>query len=126
MAKNQPLTLVQPSTTNRSPPRQLGASGVELWRTVQSQFAIDDAGGVELLTLACETLDLAAALAASIERDGVTVYTNRGSPKPNPAVKDLIGARALTARLLQRLGITDEVVKPAPGRPPQPTGWTGD
>ena len=116
MPKHPPLSLVCPPTTDRSPPRQLGSHGRQLWDTVQNEYGIDDVGGRELLQQACAAVDLIEALGAAIARDGAVVY-GRSGPKVHPAVKEQISARALAVRTLQRLGITDEVVKPAAGRP---------
>ena len=52
------------------PPRTLGAHGLELWERVQSEYAIEDAGGIEVLAQACLALDRAEALAARINAEG--------------------------------------------------------
>ena len=93
--KNPPLSLVLPGATNSEPPRKLGRHGRKLWDTVQHEYGIHDVGGVELLAQAAGVLDLIEALSAAIERDGSVVY-GRNGPKSHPAVKDLIGARALS------------------------------
>ena len=86
MAKNPTLSLVSPPATDRSPPRQLGSHGRQLWDEVQRQYGIDDVGGRELLAQACGALDLVEALGEAIARDGAIVYTTRGVPRAHPAV----------------------------------------
>ena len=90
-------------------------------RPLQAEYAIRDSGGVELLCLACESLDRASALAACIDADGLTIRT-RTSVKAHPALRDELAARALVARLLTRLGVTTEPTKAA-GRPGGFASW---
>jgi hypothetical protein len=51
------------------------------------EYVIDDVGGLELLTLACQALDRAEALRAAIDRDGAVIKV-RGVPKSHPALRD--------------------------------------
>jgi hypothetical protein len=113
--KPPPLTLVGPDTTGTQPPRTLGKSGGNLWRTLTANYRFDDVGGLELLTQLCGAIDRIEALAERIRADGEVIYV-RGVPRVHPALKDETQLRALIARLLQRLGLTVEAVKPV-GRP---------
>ena len=61
---------MKPPRTRLEPPRPLGHHGRELWDTIQSEFFLEDAAGIEILAQACAALDLAEALAAQIARDG--------------------------------------------------------
>jgi len=71
-----PLAMVQPSPpTPVPPPRKLGQPGLGLWNSIQSEFRIEDCGGVELLMQACLAADRAEALAARIDEDGETIHT---------------------------------------------------
>jgi hypothetical protein len=105
------------------PPRKLGEAGLALWHAVQSEFAITDIGGVELLMQACLAADRAQALTTRIDQDGETMHTQHGL-KAHPCLKDELAARSFIVRTLQRLGITDEVIRPV-GRPPKSVGWRG-
>ena len=111
----------KPATPN--PPRKLGEPGMELWNTVQREYAITDCGGTELLMQACLAADRAAALAAVIDQDGERIHTKSGI-RSHPCLRDELAARSFIVRTLQRLGITDEIVQPI-GRPPRPFGWKG-
>ena len=118
---NSSLTIVEPSTfTPIAPPRKLGEAGQALWDVVQNEFRIEDCGGVELLMQACLAADRAEALAARIDRDGETLQTTMGL-KAHPCLKDELAARSFICRTLQRLGITDEAIRPI-GRPPRSFG----
>jgi len=118
-----PLTLVGPTSTAISPPRKLGEHGLCLWNAVQSEYRIDDAGGIELLAQACAASDRVEALAERINADGEVVQTRSG-PKAHPALRDELAGRAFVCRTLERLGVTLETVKPI-GRPPKSYRWTG-
>jgi hypothetical protein len=123
-AKTPPLATIEPSSsTSVPPPRKLGEPGLALWNSIQSEFRIEDCGGVELLMQACLAADRAEALAARIDDDGETIHTKQGL-KAHPCLKDELAARAFIVRTLQRLGITDEVIKPI-GRPSRGLGWRG-
>jgi hypothetical protein len=113
-----PLTVVDPRPTIRPPPRKLGDPGLSLWNAIQSEYRIDDAGGVELLAQACGAVDRIEALAARIAVDGEVIDTTKG-PKPHPALRDELAARSFVCRTLERLGLSLEAVKPR-GRPPGP------
>jgi hypothetical protein len=115
------LTIVGSGATAPPPPRALGPHGQCLWDRVQREYYIVDCGGVELLCLACQALDRAESLSAAIAEQGQTLCTRTGV-RAHPALRDEIANRALVARLLSKLGIAVEPIKP-PGRPPKPSGW---
>lgn len=123
MTKSSPLTVVPSSLTGPQPSRPLAEHGRALWDSIQRDYCIGDAGGVELLALACQELDRAEALAAQIDRDGLTLRTKSGW-RANPLLREELSARAFVARTLQRLGLNLEVIG-KPGRPGMPVGgWT--
>ena len=94
---------------------------MSLWARITSEYNIEDAGGRELLTLACQQLDRAEALRQQIDAEGEVVQTRNG-PKDHPALRHELAARAFVAKTLLRLGLNVEPVRPAPGRP---AGWMG-
>jgi hypothetical protein len=106
------------------PSRPLGKHGAALWKSITAEYGIEDAGGAELLTEACQTLDRAEELAAAIKRDG-PVIRYKGAIKDHPAIKHELAARSFVVRTLQRLGLDVEALKPV-GRPPSPLGWKPD
>ena len=121
--KPPPFTIVgKGAESPPNPPQKLGEAGESLWFRVQSEFRIVDVGGQELLLQACLAADRVAELAAIIDADGARVMTKAG-PKDHPCLKHELAARAFICRTLQRLGITDEVIKPV-GHPTRPTSWT--
>ena len=107
------------------PPRPLGEAGSSLWGRIQGEFFITDSGGLEILCQACQLLDTAEDLSARIAADGLTVPACSGGLRSHPLLKDMLGARALVVRTLQKLGITEEPVK-GMGRPSRGVGWRPD
>jgi hypothetical protein len=82
-----------------------------------SEYQIADVGGLELLRQACLTSDRVEELRAAIDADGPTVRTKNG-PKAHPALRDELHGRAFICRVLEKLGVTVEPLKPI-GRPPK-------
>src|SRR5262245_54318022 len=115
-----PLRLV-PATgaTDVAPPRKLGDHGTSLWNRITSEYEITEAGGRELLVLACQQLDRAEALKAQIDAEGEIVQSRHG-PRDHPALRHELQARAFVAKTLLRLGLNVEPLRPVPGRP---AGW---
>lgn len=107
-----PSTPPQPG----APPRPLGKHGMALWRSVTAEYAIEDAGGVELLCMACSALDRAEACREQIDRDGETIRTKTTGLKDHPVLKHELANRAFVVRTLGRLGLDVEAIKPV-GRP---------
>jgi len=116
-----PLSIVSGAKVGVEPPRPLGRHGHALWQRVQAEYGITDVGGVELLAQVCQAEDRAEQLADVVARDGHTIYTRAGVPKSHPAIRDELACRAFIVRVLERLGLNVEAIKP-PGRPPGNTG----
>ena len=88
-----PLTVVDPGSNLPPPPRTLGRHGTDLWRSIMTEYHIDDPGGQELLAEACVALDRAEELGEQIGADGAIVHTRSGA-KPHPALAAELAARA--------------------------------
>jgi hypothetical protein len=63
------LTVIDGQRSSK-PTRKLGRHGSTLWRNIIDEFEIDDAGGLEMLSLACQQLDRAESCRARIDADG--------------------------------------------------------
>ena len=98
-------------------PRKLGVHGAAMWAAIHAHYLIDDAGGTQILCLACQCIDRAEHLAELIAKDGAVTKLKGGILKEHPALKHETANRALCARLLKSLGLDVEAIKP-PGRPP--------
>jgi len=110
------LRVVTSEPTAPKPARKLGEHGTLLWKSIMAEYEIADAGGLEMLTLACQQLDSAESLRAQIEEDGVMVK-GKNALREHPCLRHELHARAFVARTLQRLGLDVEAIKPQ-GRPP--------
>lgn len=107
----------QPEVCAPEPPERLEETGLRLWRHVMSQYALDDAGGLEMLAQACTAADRAERCRRAINEDGEVIRAKTGL-KDHPLLKHETAARALAVRTLARLGLDLEPVRPTAGRPP--------
>lgn len=98
-----------------TPPRTLGQHGLALWKAVQAEYAVEDAGGVELLAQACAALDRAEDCREQIDRDGSVTRTKAGL-RDHPLLKHELANRAFVTRAIGRLGLDVEAVRSV-GRP---------
>ena len=119
--------LINPAPPGRDPPRTLLDPGRSLWNRIMAAYQIDDEGGRELLTLACEALDRAESLRQQIQRDGEVITTRMGI-RDHPALKHELANRSFVSKTLVRLGLDVEPVR-AIGRPGHGLGiestWRG-
>ena len=63
-----------PVQTGAKPTRTLGKHGGLPWRSVMSEYQIEDSGGIEMLTAACQQLDRAELLREQIDRDERAIF----------------------------------------------------
>lgn len=124
MRKTQkpPLKLVGATTTSTAanpfqPPLNLGTSGASAWTSIQNEYQISDAGGLELLNQMCAALDDITSYDEIISHDGIVIRTKTGT-RAHPLLKEKLSLRAFVTRTIQRLGLNIEVVRPTSGRPP--------
>jgi hypothetical protein len=99
------------------PPVPLRDAGRVLWQSVLEAYEFSDAASYTTLALAGQCLDRAEGLREAIDRDGIVVEGKNGR-MGNPLLRDENQARALCARLLSKLGLDLEPVRPSRGRPP--------
>jgi hypothetical protein len=118
------LSVVKSTEHTVKPPRKLGRHGGDLWQSITSEYDITDSASVEMLCLACQSLDRAESLRELIDRDGEIIKTKHG-PKEHPALRHEIAARSFVVRTLTKLGLSYEPVK-AVGRPNEGFGWKPD
>lgn len=100
---NPTLRVVEGIPTDpASPPADLGEAGSNLWRSIQTDFRVDDAPGWNMLLQICHAADIAEAA------------HERGM------LKDELAARAFVTRALHRLNFDVEPTRAHSGRPPGP------
>ncbi len=121
--KSQEPPLVAGSApTLADPPPTLREAGANLWRSIMAEYAITDSGGRAILEQACASADRAAECAAIIAEQGAVISTKHGL-KDHPLLRHETAARGLVGRLLARLGLDVEPLRPAAGRPGTGFGW---
>jgi hypothetical protein len=106
-----------------SPPCALGAAGQALWDRIMNDYAVTDAGGVELLSQAAQAADRVASLRRQIDETGELIPTRAGL-RDNPGLKHEIAARAFITRTICKLGLAVEPLRPGVGRPGATFGIT--
>jgi hypothetical protein len=83
---------------------------------VTSQYDMRDAAGTALLLSSCVALDRAEQLAERVAADGLVIRGPNGI-RTHPCGREELSARALSARLLAKLGLNFEPVRAHAGRP---------
>ncbi|WFU53022.1 hypothetical protein QA639_25455 [Bradyrhizobium pachyrhizi] len=115
------IAIYQPGTAPE-PPATLGEHGRKLWGDILADWDISNVSDLAILEQACQAHDRAERLRLLIAEQGEMLVTAAGSSKPNGCIALELQARALCARLIGKLHLTDEP-KRGPGRPPNPRGW---
>ena len=108
----------QPEPDDNGMPHDLGPDGARLWQRVQSEFDVQDIGGLTLLEQAARALDRAERCRRVIDDQGEAIKFKGGGVREHPLLRAELQNRALVARLISKLGIDLEPVK-AIGRPPK-------
>jgi hypothetical protein len=121
MVRKLAVVTGSPAAVPAASPDRLGLHGQALWDRIHAEYRLEDAGGVELLVLACLARDRAAACRAKIDRDGEIIETKGGS-RPHPLLKAELAAMAFCAKTLRALGLDVEPLRATGGRPGM---WSG-
>lgn len=116
MTKHSVKILGRPDLNIPKPARTLGKAGANLWARIVEEYDVGDAGGKELLLLACECLDRAEALRKLIDEEG-EVQTVNGVMRDHPGLKHELQNRSFVAKALARMGLNLEVPVRPVGRP---------
>jgi hypothetical protein len=115
--KTPRLTVVPIAAARSAAPANLGEAGAALWRSLNDEYVIDDAGGREMLLQICSATDRAEECASAIAQDGPVIRTKSGI-RDHPLLKHELAARSFIVRSLHRLGLDIEPTRSSVGRPP--------
>jgi hypothetical protein len=91
---------------------------MNLWNDLLREFDLSDRAALELLAQAGACLDRAESLAEEIRSDGPVIRTRTGV-RSHPSIKDEVACRTAVVRILGKLGVLEEPLRPGPGRPPE-------
>jgi len=84
------------------PPTELKTSGKRLWRAILGEYELE-AHESGLLLEMCRTADQLDALAALVDRDGVTIIDDKGNVRAHPALVESRQQKIAYARLTAAL-----------------------
>jgi hypothetical protein len=100
-----------------TPPKGLGPQGRSLWRRLQTEYGIVDAGGQVLLRTAAECEDLERDAMATARAEGLSSVDRYGQRRPHPLLSVARDARAQKLAALRALHLDVEPIRDRPGRP---------
>lgn len=115
--KNSVIKLPIGSSNPLRAPAGLGQAGKKLWREIQRQYNINDAGGIEFLMTACRSQDELVTMRALVERDGCTLRDRFGQVVQHPLLAAIARTETTKRLALHELGLDLEPLKNV-GRPP--------
>ena len=102
---------------NTPAPKHLSNEAKKIWKSILTEYAIDDSAGLRILQAACEAYDRAQAARVIIDKDGMTVLDKVGQVKSHPLLPVERDNRAAFLAGLKQLNLDLEPLK-AIGRPP--------
>lgn len=83
-----------------------GGPGRKLWRAVREEYSLRP-DEVEMLSMACATVDQLEDLRAALDGEPLTMVGQRGSTVAHPLLDEVRRHSALVARLLEGLGLDE-------------------
>jgi len=99
------------------PPQKLSLEAKKLWSALREDYQIEDALGLNYLTMALRHWEEMMAARAVVEREGFTVTDRYGQTKSHPAMKVVHEASAASRACLKCLNLDIEPLRDRPGRP---------
>ena len=99
------------------PPKQLSREAKRLWRSLQAEYSIEDAAGLDLLSDYCAFFDRRAEARAILREQGITVTDRFGVVQNHPCCRTERDASAAMGRILKSLNLDIEPLHDKPGRP---------
>src|SRR5262245_60122192 len=99
---------------SRKPPRSpagLSKAGRKLWREIQAEYSIEDAGGIAHLIAACRAEDDLHRMRETVTKDGDVVSDRFGQKAPHPLLTAIRGMEAIRRQALNALHLDLEPLK---------------
>jgi phage terminase small subunit len=110
----EPIVIIREGSV-ADPPTSLDDLGTALWRSILTQRRLTTQTELAILEQACHAYQRAESLREQIDDAGELLASEVGTIKANPCIALELQARALCARLLDRLNPAED--KRGPGRP---------
>jgi hypothetical protein len=107
MSKNS----VIPFPLSRKPPRApagLKKHGRALWRAIQSEYSVDDSGGVAFLTAACRAEDDIQRMRKALAVEGDTILDRFSQKQAHPLIPAIRGMEQVRRQNLAALALNIE------------------
>lgn len=98
-------------------PKKLSAEAKKWWRWIQSEYEIDDKGGLLLLQTAMEAFDRMRCCQETIQAEGQTILDRFEQQKAHPLLAAERDARSQMLQALKQLNLDLEPLRDGPGRP---------
>ena len=117
MKKNSAVLAFPLKPRAPKPPKTLGAAGRALWRSIQSEYSVVDAGGIAHLLTACRSENDISVWREAVAKDGPIVVDRFGQQKSHPLIKEIAQAEAVRRAALLALNLNIEPLQDRPGRP---------
>lgn len=98
-------------------PRELGPEGRQLWVELVVEYEIEDAGGLAILRLACESWQRYKDAQRQIKADGMSFLDRFDQVRAHPLLAIERDSRAQCLQALKSLNLGIEPLRDGPGRP---------
>jgi hypothetical protein len=99
------------------PPRALKKPGRTLWNAIQSEYGINDPGGLAHLLTASRCEDDVQRMRAAVTKDGDMIKDRFGQNREHPLLAASRGLEAVKRQALKSLNLDIEPLRDRPGRP---------
>jgi P27 family predicted phage terminase small subunit len=98
-------------------PKTLSREAKNLWRGIQEEYSIEDAGGLAILQAGLEAFDTMRRCQKIIGREGMQLPDRFGQMKAHPLLTVERDSRAQMLGALKQLNLDLEPLRNGPGRP---------
>jgi hypothetical protein len=98
-------------------PKGLKKAGRNLWNAIQTEYGINDPGGLAHLLTACRCEDDVSRMRAAVGKDGDMIKDRFGQKREHPLLASIRGLEAVKRQALKSLNLDIEPLRDKPGRP---------
>jgi hypothetical protein len=99
------------------PPKGLKKAGRTQWNAIQTEYGINDPGGLAHLVTVCRSEDDIQRMRDAVARDGDTITDRFGQKLEHPLLAAIRGLEGVKRQALKSLNLDIEPLRDGPGRP---------